>query len=179
MKLTLSKSILILLMVSQFGCSPRQSPENQEPTIVYLLRHAEKVDHSKDPELSDAGKKRALELVKTLRSVSIDYIHSSDYIRTRNTAKPIAEKFGLTTEIYNPNKLEALALKIKSKGGSHLVVGHSGSTPEMVEILGGNPISEINDASEYDRLYIVHISDGSSTSSILIRYGLPYLEALK
>jgi phosphohistidine phosphatase SixA len=172
-------SVLLFLTASQFGCTSKQPSDKQKPLVVFLVRHAEKTDLPKDPELSNSGKERALELVETLRSANIAYVHSSDFIRTRETAKPTAEKFGLTTNIYDPNDLEALANKIRDMGGNHLVVGHSNTTPKMVRILGGNPVSEINEASEYDRLYIVHVSDKNNASSILIRYGNPYLELIE
>lgn len=171
-------TLLLAFSMSQFGCSSKQSSKNtaneRDPLVVFLVRHAEKVDHSKDPELSESGKKRTLELVKFLRSAKIEYVHSSDFIRTRETAAPTAKEFGLTTEIYDPDNLEALARKITDKGGNHLIVGHSGSTPEMVELLGGDPGSAIDDVGEFDRLYIVNISSDGSASSILMRYGHSY-----
>jgi len=179
MKKTIIIAVLLIIINIQFSCAQKQTTEGQKPLTVFLVRHAEKFGKTKDPELSDIGKERALDLVKTLRSANIEYVHSSDFIRTRETAKPIAEKFGLTTEIYNPFDLEALALKLKNKGGNHLVVGHSNTTPEMVRLLGGNSVSDINEKSEYDRLYIIQISSKNEVSSVLMRYGTSYIEKPK
>ena len=176
MKRILTIAVLLVLAAGHFGWASKQLTEVEKPLLVFLVRHAEKSDASRDPELSDSGKERALELVKILRSANIAYVHSTDFIRTRETAKPTAEKFGLKTEIYNPSDLEALAQKLRNKGGIHLVVGHSNTTPEMVRILGGKPVSKIDEASEYDRLYIVRVSDENHATSILMRYGQPYLE---
>ena len=63
---------------------------SKEPQVVFLVRHAEKANVSADPKLSSAGKKRAEELVHVLRDANIEHVHSSDFIRTRNTAAPIA-----------------------------------------------------------------------------------------
>ena len=60
-----------------------------EPTVVFLVRHAEKVDSSRDPELSTAGMDRAKRLANVLRSVKLDRIHSSDYMRTRRVPIPV------------------------------------------------------------------------------------------
>jgi broad specificity phosphatase PhoE len=183
MKIIVTTSVILILSASQFGCTSKQSSENanneHKPLVAFLVRHAEKADLSEDPELSDSGKERALELIKILRSANIEYVHSSDFIRTRETAAPTAEKFGLTIEIYDPSDLETLAGKLRDKGGNHLVVGHSGSTPQMAGLLGGDPVSEINEAVEYDRLYIVTISGGGSVNSIMMRYGDPYLERVE
>jgi hypothetical protein len=95
MRRLLTISILLILTASQFGFTSRQSSDEQKPLVVFLVRHAEKMDYSKDPELSASGKERALDLVNILRSTNIEHVHSSDFIRTRETAKPTAEEFGL------------------------------------------------------------------------------------
>jgi len=56
--------------------------------------------------------------------------------------------------------------------GRHLVLGHSNTTPQLVEALGGEPGAPIEEM-EYDRLYIVTLMDGR-TSTVLLRFGSPY-----
>ena len=63
-----------------------------------------------------------------------------------------------------------LADTIKARGGRHLVVGHSNTTPAMVEILGGDSGSPIVEEYEYDRLYVVSIT-GNKVNTVLLRYG--------
>jgi hypothetical protein len=50
------------------------------------------------------------------------------------------------------------------------VVGHSNTTTELVTLLGGDPGTEIEESSEYDRLYILTINS-SGVTTLLIRYG--------
>lgn len=171
----------LLFFVLLIGCSNNPNPPNdlptaQKPLKVFLVRHAEKVDQSEDPDLSEQGYQRASTLAAMLQSTKITQIHSSDYIRTRRTAQPAADYFGLEVEIYDPNDLESLAGQLKEKGGVHLVVGHSNTTPDLTRLLGGDPGSPINDESEYDRLYLVTISAEGSVSSTLFRYGDRYME---
>jgi len=146
----------------------------QAPLIVFLVRHAEKLDAGKDPELSESGKKRALTLANMLKDTKIEHIHSSNYIRTRETSAPIAAQLALDVSIYDPRELVVLASKVKAQGGTHLIVGHSNTTLEMVTLLGGEAVSPINDAKEFDRLYILTVAGDGSVSSILMRYGKPY-----
>ena len=111
--------------------------EEQKPLVVILLRHAEKVDDSADPELSEEGKQRADQLAKMLRDTNIDKIHSTDFKRTKSTAGPLAGVKKADIEIYNPRRLVEFAAQLKAAGGTHVVVGHSNTTPQLVELLGG------------------------------------------
>ena len=166
-----------LLTITLIGCSSKpdtvSSTWEHEPLVVFLTRHGEKADLSEDPELSAAGRERAMVLARTLRSAQIEYIHSSDFIRTRNTAAPTAAEYSLEMELYDHQDLHSLVEKLRRTGGRHLVVGHSTTTPQMVELLGGEPISAINEG-EFDRLYIVTIDRDGSARSVLLRYGKPY-----
>ena len=151
---------------------PAAEPEAQaQPLVVFLVRHAEKVDASKDPELSPAGTERAADLALVLRDAGIEHVLSSDYIRTRNTAGPIAAELKLEVELYDPRDLPALADKLKAASSRYLVVGHSNTTPEVVGLLGGDPGAEIDEDVEYDRLYVVTIGPDGAVSTVLMRYG--------
>ncbi|MFH6770688.1 phosphoglycerate mutase family protein [Gaetbulibacter aestuarii] len=174
---TLNKALLFLFFtLTLLNCESKIS--NSEPEgntlTVFLVRHGEKVDSSKDPELSEAGKTRALKLAEVLRSTKIDHVYSSDFIRTRETAAPTAKLFDLKTQLYNPRELQSFKDKLMAEGGRSLVVGHSNSTPALVELLGGDPGTPINEASEYDRLYIVTKMPNGKVNTVLIRYGMPY-----
>ena len=156
-------SALVLLLAA---CAPLP----QEPTVVFLVRHAEKVDASRDPELSPAGRMRARALVRVLGDAGIQQVHSTDYLRTRDTAAPLAEELGVETRLYDPRDLDALVETLRAAGGRHLVVGHSNTTPVVVGLLGGEPGDPIEEKSEYDRLYVVWVR-GEVVSTSLLRYG--------
>lgn len=134
--------------------------------VVVLVRHAEKVDDSRDAELSETGRARADVLAALLKDMKIDTIYSSDYIRTRDTARPLAEALGLELELYNPGDLEVLATKLRAAEGRILVVGHSNTTPRLVGLIGGEPGTDIAH-DEYDRLYIVVAGSGGPVTSLL------------
>ena len=150
-----------------------------EPLIAFLVRHTEKVNSSADAELSAAGRQRAAELAKVLRDSGIEFVHSSDYVRTRETAAPVAAALGLEVALYDPRDLPSLVEQLRKVGGRHLVVGHSNTTPVAVELLGGEPGSEIDEPAEYDRLYLVTIGSHGKASTVLMRYGEPFVEPAK
>ena len=147
------------------------APPLTEHTI-YLVRHAEK-QAGDDPSLTSDGAARAALLADTLREAGIIRIYSTDYARTRETAAPIAEAVSVPVTLYDPSDLPAFAERLSAEPGIALVVGHSNTTPAFVEILGGEPGPAINEAAEYDRLYVVRIR-GDQVDTELRRYGAPY-----
>ncbi len=151
-----------------------QATPGDDVTVIVLVRHAEKVDASRDPELSPEGRERAELLATTLRDVGIERIHSTPYRRTESTAAPVAELLRVEVEGYDPRALATFAETLRSAGGRHLVVGHSNTTPALVEALGGDPGELPIDEAEYDRLYFVTIAGDGSVSTVLVRFGAPY-----
>lgn len=168
---------VVLLCVSTTLLGACRPPIQQPETLVFLVRHAERADDGsmtgeEDPHLSDAGFARAGTLAQVLKDSGITRIHSTDFLRTRETAEPTARAAGLEIEIYDHRSLEDFAADLRSTPGRHLVVGHSNSTPALVEALGGDPGTAIGHL-EYDRLYLLDM-DGHETGTVLIRYGEPY-----
>lgn len=152
--------------------TPFSLPAQTDEVVVFLVRHAEKVDDSADPDLSAAGRERATLLGRMLADAGITHIHSTDYKRTRQTGEPLARALGLEMHSYDPRDLAGLAARLAATPGRHLVLGHSNTTPAAVEALGGDPVGPIDDA-EYDRLYIVVPHPGGARST-LVRFGTPF-----
>ena len=144
------------------------APPPVENTI-YLVRHAEKADGD-NPSLTLVGRARAEILARELSDAGLTAIYSTDYKRTRETAAPIAKATGLPVIGYDPRGLEPFASMLRATPGNILVVGHSNTTPELVDLLGGKPGAPIDEASEYDRLYVLTV-DGRRVRTELRCYG--------
>ncbi|MEM9181015.1 MAG: histidine phosphatase family protein [Pseudomonadota bacterium] len=171
------KLLPILILLISSACSPVGSSSNSETESaavheIYLVRHAEK-QLGNDPSLTPAGQTRAETLAEILSDKGLTQIYSTDYKRTLATAAPIAARTGLEIELYDASDLAAFANTLRATEGVHLVVGHSNTTPPLVQALGGDPGSDIDEASEYDRLYIVTIQP-DTVSSRIDRYGVRY-----
>ncbi|MEQ9434498.1 MAG: phosphoglycerate mutase family protein [Hyphomonas sp.] len=149
----------------------RPGPPEPDRTI-YLVRHAEK-QAGDDPSLTPEGAARAQLLADTLADAGIAHIYSTDYARTRETAAPLADFMSLPVYFYDASDPLSFVSELNSQSGRILVVGHSNTTPDLVGLLGGEPGVEINEAAEYDRLYVLRIS-GDTVESELRRYGAPY-----
>ena len=141
--------IVLLWMASILvGCAIQKRAVSE----VFLLRHAEKQQDVADPGLTTAGFSRAARVAKQLQNQEIGYVFSTDYRRTRETAQVIADRFGLTVTIYDARQPQLLVDRVTRTVGSIVVVGHSNTIPDLVDRLGGQSGSAI-DESEYDRLY--------------------------
>ena len=172
------KRILVLLFVSSslfLGCKHSNEPatkaieaNNAPESVFFLVRHSEKASEDDDPPLTELGKRRSETLARVLRGAGIDHIHSSDYIRCRDTAAPLSRELGVEVKIYDPGDLPAFAKKLTNTPGRHLVVGHSNTTPELARLLGGDGGSDIS-SDEYDRLYVLTQRAGSSPTTVLLR----------
>lgn len=140
----------------------------QETTTLYLIRHAEKADATKDTELSESGKARAKKWRAFFSDKNIAAIYTTPYKRTIATATPLAEKLGLNINSYNPSQLDLKSVAEMHRGKSVLIVGHSNTLPNHVnKLLNENKYDEI-DESEFGTLYIVTVKGDIVTHSIEI-----------
>ncbi len=136
-------------------------------TTVVLVRHAEK-DAGADPGLAAAGRARAEALVSAVRSAlpkgaRLDAALATNTRRAKETAAPVARAYGIdvtTTPLGAglDEYLEDVARMVEGAyaGRNVLVVGHSNTTPELVERLTGAKGLSMTEA-EYGRLFIVRI----------------------
>lgn len=167
---------MVSIVVTPARSAQSDPPGQQATTTVYVLRHAERADTeapARDPHLSAAGHARAAQLADLLIAENITNVFSSDYHRTRETAQPLAGRLGLAVQSYDPGALDELATKLGDLPGRHVVVGHSNTTPQLVELLGGVPGTPIDDAVEFDRLYIVVRHAAGRVTTLHLRYGMP------
>jgi phosphohistidine phosphatase SixA len=157
------------------GSSSAIRQVGRENAVLFLVRHAERADEApgatreSDPNLSAIGHERAALLAEMLEDVGLTQILSSDRIRTRETAAPTAAATGLEVSLYDVDDIAGLAARLKAARGRQLVVGHSNTTWDLVEALGGDPGPPIG-SLEYDRLYMI-ILDPDGVRTVLLRFG--------
>lgn len=143
----------------------------QEVTTYYFIRHAEKDisdPANKDPELTEEGIKRAGKWAEVFKEVPFDLIFSSDFKRTRSTAKRVADSQKKEVLIYSASRLNDPDFQKKTKGKTVLVIGHSNTNPEFVNYILEEKKYEDIDDEESGSLFIVSVlPDGSKTSQVL------------
>jgi phosphohistidine phosphatase SixA len=151
---TLTQISLFLLSLSlAFSALAADGP------TIYLVRHAEKViEDSNDPALTEAGQDRAISFAAMLHGKNVSHIFSTPYTRTRDTAAPTAHEHGISIEEYDPDQGQKLVDKLKTLTGVILVTGHSNTIPELVNLLSGESLQDL-DERVYDRVYIVTLDE--------------------
>lgn len=162
--------LLLLLFVFVEFAHARQSTDL---TTFILVRHAEKVDDSADPDLSDEGYARAERLAEMLSRISFDAVYSSDRIRTRETVRAIADQHGLEILSYEPHNPEAEVGRLLASniGKTVLVSGHSNTTPFFAnELLGGEHFKDKFDESDYGNLLIITIDNEGESKLLHLRF---------
>jgi broad specificity phosphatase PhoE len=138
---------------------------------VYIVRHAERLDASQDSPLSADGQARAARLAEMLRDSGITAVIATQYTRTFETARPLAEARGLTISRMKADDIGGLLQALKKAGprGRVLVVGHSDTVPAILEALGF-PAPVTIAVNEYDNLFIVSPAEGKIPVVVRLRY---------
>lgn len=119
--------------------------------LVFLVRHTEREWEGEDPPLTRTGELRAQALTATLRDAGITAIITTQWQRTRDTAKPLAAILRITPEVVPvyegkaaENSLAVAAAVRRRKDEVVLVVGHITVTG-VIAALGGPHLPTICD----------------------------------
>src|SRR5690242_7274848 len=165
--------VFLLLLLAALPLAAQQ----RAATTVILVRHAEKAaTPADDPGLTDQGQARARALAKIARDAGVTAIITTQFARTRETARPAAEALGVTPEVAKAggaeHAQEVARLIGAHAGGVVLVVGHSNTIPAIVAALGAPQPAAFCD-SEYDNIYLVTIPASAPARVIRARYAEP------
>jgi broad specificity phosphatase PhoE len=167
--------LITFFLLSAIGCKEDPQVILAKPTdtgtsTFYFIRHAEKDrsnSENSNPELTQKGLGRAMHWAKILQDVEFDAIYSTDYLRTSQTAAPTSVQQDVDVEYYDPRIIDIEKFKADNLKRTVLVVGHSNTTPEMVNgIIGEEKYSAMAD-DDNGSLFIVQIGNGVVNSQRL------------
>jgi len=136
---------------------------------VFIVRHAERADDSSDTVLSSEGEARARSLARLLRDAGISAIFVTQYRRSAQTAKPLADQLGIESTVVQARDISGMVAKIRTEHANEavLAVGHSDTVPAIIRALGCRESIEIS-TDEYDNLFVV-VPDSGGESPLLLR----------
>lgn len=161
---------IVGLLLTACASSPRPV---MDTTTFIIVRHAEKVDASRNPDLSAAGHARAQALAARLDGQALAAVYATEYKRTAQTAGPAADARHLAITPYPANQPAsefAARLRAAHPHGTVLIAGHSDTVPGIVAALCACEVAPMPD-HEYDRLSIVRIDAEGRARLGVERYG--------
>lgn len=162
MRLSIRRTVLLLVA----GLALSAADTAAQTKTVIVVRHAEKADDSADPVLSEEGRERARALAQTLAERGVTAIFTTQYLRTRQTAEPLATQLGITPVVIaaaGGDHVADVAARVRASDASTiLVVGHSNTVPAIVRALSGEDVGAIADP-EYGHIYEVTLTAGAAS----------------
>ena len=90
--------------------------------------------------------------------------------RTRHTAEPIAKSKHRKVELYDAKKQAELLRVLVDKKGKFLIVGHSNTVHQLVNILTGKDDEKEFSESDYSRLYIISVKKIGEAKVLMLRF---------
>jgi broad specificity phosphatase PhoE len=153
-------------------------PALAQDQVFFIVRHAERADNApqptrrtrhppmmeSDPALSPAGHARAKRLADILRDAGVAQIVTTGYLRTKQTAAPLAQRLNLQP-VTAPADVGALIDLLRAERRTTLVIGHSNTVPQIVKGLGV-PTDVTLREQDYDDLFIV-VRDTSGVATMI------------
>lgn len=143
-------------------------------TTIILVRHAEKniEPNNPDPDLSPEGLERAQEIARVFGETGINAIYATQYKRTQQTVKPLADRTGVAVKLVQANQTDELVnqLQTTNRGQTVFIAGHNNTVPAIVSTLSGQTYPTIPE-SEFDNLYIVTIYRFGKAKVVKMKYG--------
>ena len=142
----------------------------QNNRTIFLVRHAEATSATSAAPLSPIGEKRAECLAKTLAESGIKQIYVSDAKPAQQTAAPLAAKLKVTSHILAAKDISNTVRNLLFGGtGNTLLITDGDMLPLVVQRLQAGAVSRIGD-SEFDRMFVLSLVDGSSAPAATLRY---------
>jgi len=161
------KTLIFLLVLL---CSFTATAAAQSKTIL-LVRHAEKIDESQDPELSPEGKQRAERLVKKIGRFRPGAFYSTNYKRTRDTLAPLAARRKKQVQTYDARQPQALIDEImKSRTKRFVISGHSNTIPGLANLITKKELFKNLADSEFSVIWLIKLKDGKVRKFELLEY---------
>ena len=101
-------------------------------------------------------------------------IYATQYKRTQQTVKPLADKLGLTVTQIEAKQTAELVKQIRAgnRGQVIFIAGHNNTAPEIIAALGG-PKLPIIPETDFDNLYILTVTSDGSAKLLQLKYGSP------
>lgn len=169
--------VVFLMLVLVFGAVVvfgYFSTFNRPISTIILVRHAEKKiePDNPDPDLTPEGLARAQEIARMFGEAGINAIYATQFKRTQQTVKPLADRTGVAPTILDAKQTDELINRLLTnhRGQTVFIAGHNNTVPALVSALSGDNYGVIPE-SEYDNLFVVTIYRFGKAKVLKLKYG--------
>jgi 2,3-bisphosphoglycerate-dependent phosphoglycerate mutase len=181
-------ALALAIFCTDAGLFGRALAEENAPTWVFVLRHAERGD-GPDPHLTPDGLKRAEQLRHALASAGVSRIFVTKTNRSCETAWPLAvcicpeesdsvkcpgkcfEEYPYTNNAEADVQILMAQIFPLYEGKVVAVVAHSDTAAGIVQALTGKPLKEFDAA--YDNLFVLSVAEKGKGTVLHLKYGFP------
>ncbi|MCK4951629.1 MAG: histidine phosphatase family protein [Gammaproteobacteria bacterium] len=168
---TLNRLIALCIAIAISGvlvsCTARVHSKPGTETTIILTRHAERTIITKI--LTDRGRARAKELVKTVGDMKITAIYSPDLVRNLDTVRPLAKHLGIDiTVVSSKPEVDEIVETMLTRHAGEIVlwVGNTANLSGIYYALGGEGEAPDN----FGDLFILKIKDQGFPEVIKKKY---------
>lgn len=144
--------------------------------VVVLVRHAElqgqTMAQPAQTPLSDVGQLRAKRLAELLQPSGVTAVYATEFVRTRDTAAPLAEQQGLPVTVVAKAESASLIERIRREqpDGTVLVVAHSDTLPMLVAALGRGADEGRIGANDYGQVFVLSPQPAGPATLLRLKY---------
>lgn len=161
---------LLIVLLSLSACKTNKKTTSDIPSgKIILVRHADRDDGVDG--LNEQGKKRAKDLIQTLKGEKIAAVFCTEYKRTQETAQPICAALNIPAKYYSAGDILNLSEKIKKEypGETVLVVGHGNTVPSFINLF--NIENKLNDIDHHQYSLLFTLDYGKKDEVKISKYG--------
>ena len=187
MRANLSRSVLTLFFVALMFHSDVQGSKNHDehgPATILIIRHAEKPDAEKDPNLSPRGFERAAALAHVIPEhfPRPDFLiatkKSASSERPLETIEPLAKALHMEIDSkYKDAEVADVARSVmtdpKYNGKTVLIAWHHGKIPELARALGVTDAPTKWNSEAFDRVWKITYDHGLAKFTDLPQKAMP------
>lgn len=141
---------------------------NAQTTTLYFIRHAEKMNTSPNPELTEEGIQRALRWANFFEKIPLTVFYTTLTQRTQMTCSYIATTKQKEMLFYEASGFSIEEICKKHKGETILIVGHSNTIPKHINTFLGSEIYPLIEENNFGNLYTLTIEEDKVTHSLTI-----------
>jgi phosphohistidine phosphatase SixA len=174
----------LVLAIGSDRAFPAATGAGKGPHIVMIIRHAEKPDDDKDPNLSPQGYQRADALAKVIP----EHFPHPDFLIATKKGKASARPYETITPLskalsepieatFKDEQFADVAHEVltnpKYDGKTVLIAWHHGKIPDLAKALGVTDAPDKWNPAVFDRVWEITYDDGKPTFQNLPQEALP------